>query len=83
MLRLICGYALQSGRCLEEKQSFYDELKGEWDDLYWDDLAMCFDDLNGHIDRNIDGVHGRYGICQENLKGRMLLQFYQEEKLCL
>ena len=31
MLRLICAYDLQSGRSLEEKQSFYDELKSEWD----------------------------------------------------
>ena len=29
VLRLICGYAQQSGRSLEEKQSFYDELKCE------------------------------------------------------
>ena len=30
VLRLICGYAPQSARSLEEKQSFYDELKCEW-----------------------------------------------------
>ena len=30
VLRLVCGYAPQSGRSLEEKQSFYDELKCEW-----------------------------------------------------
>ena len=29
VLRLICGYAPQSGRRFEEKQSFYDELKCE------------------------------------------------------
>ena len=28
VLRLICGYAPQSGGSLEAKQSFYDELKG-------------------------------------------------------
>ena len=28
VLWLICGYALQSGRIFEEKQCFYDELKG-------------------------------------------------------
>ena len=31
VMRLACGYAPQSGRSLEEKQSLYDELKGEWD----------------------------------------------------
>ena len=29
VLRLICGYALQSGRRLKEKLSFYDKLKRE------------------------------------------------------
>ena len=31
VLRLICGYDPQSGRSFEEKQSFYDGLKYEWD----------------------------------------------------
>ena len=31
VLRLICGYAPQNGRYLEERQSFYDELICEWD----------------------------------------------------
>ena len=29
VLRLVCGYAPQSGRSLEERLSFCDELKGE------------------------------------------------------
>ena len=29
VLRFICGYALQNGGSLEEKQSFYDELYDE------------------------------------------------------
>ena len=40
------------------KQSFYDELKCEWDST--DDLVMCLDDINGHVGRHIDdfdGVH--------------------------
>ena len=43
-----------------------------------DDLVMCFSDLNGHVGRHIDGfdgVHGRYGVGQRNLEGRMLLEF--------
>ena len=39
VLRLICGCAPQSGRRLEEKQSFY-ELKCEWDMHSADDLVM-------------------------------------------
>ena len=39
-----------------------------------DDLAMCLGDINGHVDRNIngfDGVHGGYGVGQRDLEGRM------------
>ena len=65
VLRLICGYAPQCGRCLEEKQSFYDELKCERDMHSADDLVMCLVDFNGHVCRHIDdfdGVHGGYGV---------------------
>ena len=41
VLRLICGYAPQSGRSLGEKQSFYDELKCELDMHSAGDLVMC------------------------------------------
>ena len=72
VLRLICGYAPQSGRSLEDKQSLYDELKC---DLYVhssDDLVMCLGDFNGHVGRyidDIDVVHGGYGVGQRNLEG--------------
>ena len=55
VLRLICGYAPQSGRGLNEKQSFYDELKYEWDMHSADNLVMCLGDINGHVGRHIDG----------------------------
>ena len=50
-------------RKIEEKQSFYDELKGEWEG----DVGMCLVDINGHIGRHIDGVHGWYSIGQRNI----------------
>ena len=40
------------------------------------DLAMCLGSINGHVGRHIDefdGVHGRYGVGQRNLEGKMLL----------
>ena len=55
VLRLICGHAPQSGRSLEDKQSFYDELKCEWDMHSTDDLTMCLGDFNGHVRRHTDG----------------------------
>ena len=69
VLRLICGYATQSGRSLEEKQSFYNELKCEWDMHSADDLATCLGYINGHVGRHtdsFDGVHGGYGVDQRN-----------------
>ena len=50
------------------------------------DLVMCLDHFNGQIGRHIDevvGVHGRYGVDQWNLEGRMLLEFCMEKELCV
>ena len=58
MLRLICGYAPLHERSLEEKQSFYDELKCEWEMHSADDLVMCLGDFDGHGGRHIDRLHG-------------------------
>ena len=45
VLRLICGYAPQCERSLEEK-SFDDELKCEIDMYSADDLVMCVGDIS-------------------------------------
>ena len=66
-LRLICWYAPLSGRCLEDKQSFYYELKGEWDMHSAGDLVMCLNNVNGYNGRHIDGFEEGYGIGQRNL----------------
>ena len=44
---------------------------------------MCLDDLNGHVGRFIDGVHGGYGAGQRNLCGRMLIVLYGEGIMCV
>ena len=83
MLRLLCGYAPQSGRSLEEKQSFNDELKGEHSAGH---LVMCLGDFNGHVGRHIDGldgVRGGYVVSQWNLEEIMLLEFCLEKELCV
>ena len=83
VLRLICGRAPQSRISLKEKQSFYDELKGESDMLSAGDLIMCLLDFNGHVCRHIDGidgVHGGYGVGQRNLEGIILLEVFLEKE---
>ena len=86
VLRLICGYAPQSGRSLEEKQSFYDKLKGERDMHSADDLVICLGDSNGHVGKHIDGfdgLHRGYGVGHRNLEGRILLLVCLEKELCV
>ena len=66
-----------------KKQSFYDELKGEFDMHSADDLVMCLGDINGYIGRHIDGIHGVHCVGQRNVEGRMLLELCPEKELCL
>ena len=58
VLRLICVYAPQSGRRLEEKQPFYDEFKGEYDMHSENDLVTCLGEYN---DLNVI-VRGKYMV---------------------
>ena len=80
VLRLICGYSPKTGRSLDKKQSFYDELKCEWDIHSASDLVMCLGDFNRLIGRHIDRG---YGVGQMNLEGEMLLGFCLKKKLCV
>ena len=78
--------APQSGKRLEEKQSFYDEQKCEWDMHYVDHLEMCLGDRSGQFGRHIDvfdRVHGGYVAGQRNLEGKMLSDFCLDKELCV
>ena len=77
VLRLTCG------RCLEEKQSFYDELKCEWDMHSADDIVICLGDIDGHVGRHIDGFDEGYCEGQRNGEGRMLLDLSGEGIMCV
>ena len=83
VLRLICGYAPLTGISLEEKQSFYDELKCEWDMHSAGDSVMCLRDFGGYVGLHIVGVHRGYFVGQRNLEGRMLFAFCLEKELCV
>ena len=69
-------------RRLEEKQSYLDELKGEWDMHTVGNVVMCLGDFCGHVG-GINGIHGGNVIGQRNLEGRMSLEFCQEKELCV
>ena len=73
-------------KSLEEKQSFYDEVKCELNVHSPHDFAMCLDDFNGYVGRHVHGfdeVHGGYGVGQRNLEGSMLLEFFMVKELCV
>ena len=80
VLTLICGYAPQSGRSLEENQSFHDALNGEWDMYIAGDKVMCLSDINLHIGRYIVGFNVDHGVY---LEGRMSLVVRLEKELCV
>ena len=71
---------------MEEKRSFYDELKCEWDMHSAVDLLMCLGIFNGLIGRHIDGfdgVHGGFGVGLRNLVGGLLLEVCLKKELCV
>uniref|UniRef100_A0A0L8FZ88 Endonuclease/exonuclease/phosphatase domain-containing protein n=1 Tax=Octopus bimaculoides TaxID=37653 RepID=A0A0L8FZ88_OCTBM len=85
VVRVICGYGLQSGRGIAEKGQFFDGMANEWDLHKVDELVLGMGDFNGHVGKWIqgfEGVHGGNGIGERNLEGRMLLEFRDERVVC-
>ena len=79
VLKQIYRHASQGERSLEEKPSFYDELKGQWEMHSADDLVMHLGDFNGYMGGNLMG----FSVGQRNLEGGMLLEFCLEKELCV
>ena len=72
--RLICGYIPENVRSFEDKQSFDDELKCEWNMHSAIDLVMYWLTIMGTFGKYIDKVHGGYGVRQRNLQNTWLLR---------
>lgn len=86
IVRVICGYAPQTGRPALEKERFYDEMAYEWDMQGTNELVLGLGDFNGHVGNDIEGfegVHGGNGIGKRNVEGRMLLEFCDQKELCV
>ena len=48
------------------------------------ELTLGVGDFNGHVGKKVDGfegVHGRNRIGEQNLEGRMLLEFCDQKNL--
>ena len=63
MIWLICGYAPQGGRSLEEELPFYDKLQCDRDMHFTGDFVMCLGDFNGHVGRHMMVLMG----CMEDM----------------
>ena len=64
----------------------YEDLSSEWTTHHTSELILGMGDLNGHVDRNIDGfqgLHGGFSIGKRNLEGRMLLALCDAKHLCI
>lgn len=86
VVRVISVYGPQSGRPVDEKQLFYDELSVALDLKSSGEMVLCMGDFNAHVGKDIngfEGVHGGNGVGERNLEGRMLLEFCDEKELCV
>jgi len=69
LVTCICAYAPQTGRCAEEKDSFWDQMISVTGSVPPSELIGVGGDLNGHVGTNVDGydgVHGGYGFGERN-----------------
>lgn len=82
LLRVVCGYAPQSGRSDSEKGYFYEEI-GEELDKTTNKFVVGLGDFNSHVGKRVEGfesVHGGNGIVNRNAEGRRLLEFCDKNK---
>ena len=79
-------YYLQSGRTGAEKERFHDDLRSERDLHNMGELVLGMGDFNGHVGKQIEGyegVHGGNEIGERNVEGKMMLEFCDENELCV
>ena len=84
--RAVCTYAPQSGKSMEEKEHFYEELSRDWTSHHTSELIIGMGDINGHVGRNIDAFHGVQGglsIGERSQEEWMLSLFRYARHLCI
>ena len=58
---MVCAYAPKSGKSIEEKEFFYEDLSKEWTTHYTSELIIGLRDFSGHVGRDIYGFQGVRG----------------------
>ena len=61
VMNFVCAYAPQSGRPVEEKDSFFEKLLGVVARVPNDEFLMVCGDLNGHVGQGSNGFEGHHG----------------------
>ena len=75
-VKMACTYAPQSGKFMEEKEIYHEDLSREWTTHHMSGLIIGIGAINGHVGRNNDGfqgVHRGLSIGTRNQEGKMLL----------
>ena len=86
LTRVVCAYAPQQGRTMEEKLEFYDDMLAELLLVGHDEFLIVGGDFNGHVGEAADGyeeVHGGYGVGERNEEGKMVLELADATGLVL
>jgi len=60
VVRVLCAYGSQSGRTIEEKHRFYDELTSELDLRSLGEMVLGLD-FNRHVGKHMDGFENVHG----------------------
>ena len=86
IIRVICAYAPQSGKPDIQKHKFYDKLVHEWYMKGTKEFTLGIKDFKGYVGKKVnefEGIYGGNGIGEQNLNGKMLLEFCDQKGLCV
>ena len=82
---VVCAYAPQSVKSMEEKDKFYEDLSRERTTHHMSELINGMRDISGHVERNlwISEVHGGHSTGKRNQEGRMLMESCDAKHICI
>jgi hypothetical protein len=86
VLNLICAYAPQVGRAMEEKEEFLTLLGKTLSGINCKERMIVCGDFNCHVGAGVDGyegVHGGNGFGERNTEGEMLLELASAMELTI
>ena len=61
VVKIVCAHVPQSGKLVEEKEFFNEDLSREWTTHHTVELIIGMGDINGYVGRHIGGFPGVHG----------------------